>query len=177
MSEPAVLRKAGISSVMYDVPLVKQQQSPICWIASMAMVASWKRQTMIGIGAYLEGYDPNQATILNPADKSGCELLMKHGFRAITTVPVENSLINLLSTYGPLIVIHDCKDFSYGVQHPAMTSGGHAVVITGIDINRSLCWFNNPWGDKDQSVSTGVVLQAIAQRQKYPGEKPIAYLP
>lgn len=58
----------------------------------------------------------------------------------------------ILNTLGPFVLAHHCGTFTYG--HSGSTCASyHAVVITGIDTDRGVIYFNNPWGITDEESS------------------------
>jgi hypothetical protein len=167
--------------VTYDVPLVIQAQNPICWMASLAMVASYKRGASVGVGYYSSGFDPSNSSIPNPT--TGFEdhyaRLTRFGFVSVAVNPNPAEIESLLRNCGPFVLSHQCNGFPYGPGRPALTAGGHAVVITGIDtsINGGQCWMNNPWGDKDKPILASAVITAINVMQGFsPPIRCVAYL-
>ncbi|MGZ8156652.1 MAG: papain-like cysteine protease family protein, partial [Burkholderiales bacterium] len=122
--------------VSYEVPLVTQESNPICWVASMAMVASERTGSSIGIGKYANGFDPSNSSICNPAADIGdfYRRLKRCGFRAFAIEPKVVELEKAMDKAGPLILSHFCKGFPYGGDWPAISDAGaaHAVVLTAI---------------------------------------------
>lgn len=166
--------------VVYDVPLVVQQQSPICWVACMAMVASFKLNRSIGVGQYMNGLEPNSSSIPNPTQSwdDHYRRLSINGFTSVAINPSSGEIESVLQRCGPFILSHQCVGFPYGAGWTPPTSGGHAVVITGIDsaINGGTCWMNNPWGNKDRAILTSAVMTAITQQQTSANNiMPVAY--
>ncbi len=154
--------------ITYDVPLVTQARSPICWVCCMAMIASERQGRSVGVGEYTDGFDPSSASIPDPAgagsnwDLIG-RLLRRAGFASAALNPSVDEIEALLRTKGPFMLTHYCNGFPYGAGWAPMTSGVHAVVITGIDTaaGPGTCWMNNPWGNKDRAVLTSAVVAAI----------------
>lgn len=152
--------------VSYEVPLVTQESSPICWVSCMAMVASTFKGYSIGVDAYTNGFSPNNSSIPNPAGGSWDDFyrrLARCGFRAFTIDPKVAELERVLDRAGPLILTHYCKNFPYGPgwRAPADPRATHAVVITAIDTDSHACWMNNPWGDKDRLIQLSAIIYSI----------------
>jgi len=154
--------------VTYDVPMVTQLQNPICWVTCMAMVASERRGYSVGVGYYLNGFDPTNSSIGNqaPAWDTFYTRLDACGFNSVALNPIASEVESTLRNCGPFILTHSCVGFPYGPGRAPITAPNamHAVVITGTDssISGGLCWMNNPWGDKDQPIATTAVLSAIS---------------
>lgn len=171
-----------MSRIVYDVPLVTQAQNPICWVACMAMVASYHTRTSVGVGRYANGHDPSDSCIQNlyTGDfKVYRQALARFGFVSMFSHPCAESILDLLQNRGPLILSHFCAGFPYGPGRGAISDphAAHAIVITGIDTDNrvGLCWMNNPWGDKDQPVPISAIVLAIMKMQAA-DHNPIAYM-
>jgi len=168
-------------SAMYEVPSVTQGSNPICWVSCMAMVASEREQTSIGVGAFTGGFDPNSASIPNPAHSYSdfVARLNRCGFTSITLGNDPTDILVALRDYGPLILSHYCHGFPYGSRWKPITdpTAMHAVVITAITLQSGYngnCFINNPWDGYDIVVSCNAVLRAISKVQGK-GMKAIAY--
>ena len=71
--------------------------------------------------------------------------------------PGVDFLLGIIRHHGPFILTHYTKTLA-----PRHTSvGKHAVVITGIDMNADKCFFNNPWGLRNDSVSIATILGSM----------------
>ena len=159
--------------VSYDVDVVRQEMSPICWVASCAMVKGYGTGVDVGIDAFL-GADPTTSS-LNPANQWGqCTTKMEEwGFTVVAVQDVApsglmtgESLGGALQRSGPAVLLHHCDGFPYGNEYaPVPPDSGHAVVITGIDTDQNTAWFNNPWGDKDRPCPLDVLLQIVNRDQ------------
>ena len=160
-----------MSNIQYDLAVIEQEQNPICWVASCAMVKSWGTQSSIGIGEFTGGFDPSNSCINNLANSwDECtDLMNEWGFDVLAITDLTSGsmsgdeLASLLIDRGPAILLHLCNNFPYGARwgDSSTLSGAHAVVITGIDTDNGLLFFNNPWGDKDQSADIDAILQKI----------------
>ncbi len=70
-------------------------------------------------------------------------------------------LIAMLEYWGPVILNHNCGAFSYGPGVNTPTAGAHSVLITGVDTNRGVFFFNNPWRQTDVMTSIRSIQGAI----------------
>ena len=167
---------------VYDVPLVMQQSSPICWIACATMISSWKSGQTQGIGAMTGGYDPNSASIPNVSTTMIEEgRLRRLGFTLERSESPSAEYIERLLNRGPFILLHFMAGFPYhfGRAFTIPPGATHAIVITGIDTagfeGKGRCWFNNPWGTKNSSCYIEDVVTAM---KKWPSPyNQAAYLP
>jgi hypothetical protein len=161
-----------MSSVAYDVEVIVQEQNPICWVASCAMVKGYGTKTSVGVGEFTGGFDPSNSCIANLAGNwSQCVSLMNNWGFSVSSVSdlseatmTPDGLLNALQDSGPAVLLHLCNGFPYGPQHAGVTlppGAAHAVVITGVDTDADTATFNNPWGDKDQSCSLATLVQKI----------------
>ena len=152
----------------YDVPILNQSVSPICYVVCAAMIQKYWQGTYDT--TYLTGgADPSNSCIpgasTNDAASNGLRdagfVLLPSPSYTMTAAHVST----LLANNGPLILIHLCANFNYGPgrggKRPANAIGVHAVVITGIEGNAA--YFNNPWGDKDVMIPVSDLMASIAQ--------------
>jgi hypothetical protein len=170
-------------SKRYDVLMVSQQFSPVCWLACAVMIIQFKR-----------GYTPSGADInwrgqdfrtpgLTQDDQaaSGTEQiawLRRLGF-AVTRVatPSEAQIQSLLVNHGPFLLNHNAGAFWYGPTRSTPTTGvGHSVVVTGVDTSSHTVYFNNPWGEKDVPTTTASIVGAMQRWQKNAASQTVAYL-
>ena len=56
-----------MTQVAYDVEVIVQEQNPICWVASCAMVKGFATKTSTGVGDFTGGFDPSNSCIANLA--------------------------------------------------------------------------------------------------------------
>ena len=160
-------------NVQYDVEMIKQEQNPICWVASCAMVKGYGTKTSVGVGDFTGGFDPSNSCIANLANNwSQCtDLMVNWGFDVESVADLTSAgmtadqLLNALQSKGPGVLLHLCSGFPYGPNWVAPTSGAHAVVITGVDTDAGTATFNNPWGDKDQSCDLPALIRHINSDQ------------
>jgi hypothetical protein len=159
-----------MSEVSFDVEVIVQEQNPICWIASCAMVKGYGTQTSVGVGEFTNGFDPSTSCIANLAGNwTQCTDLMKDwGFQVyqanelVSGTVTPDLLLDALHQKGPAVLLHLCHGFPYGAQWSGLVpDGAHAVVLTGVDTGRAIATFNNPWGDKDQQCDLSRLLEKI----------------
>jgi Papain-like cysteine protease AvrRpt2 len=165
-------RRKRMGQVAYDVEVIVQEQNPICWVASCAMVKGFGTKTSVGVGEFTGGFDPSNSCIANLAGNwSQCVDLMNNWGFAVSSVNelasgamTADTLLASLQSFGPAVLLHMCSGFPYGPQWASQTftaSNAHAVVITGVDSDAATATFNNPWGDKDQSCDLVTLVQKI----------------
>lgn len=161
----------------YDVPLLNQSVSPICYVVCAAMVQKYWQMTAgndFGTPDLTGGADPTNSCI-PAASVQGLytQRLERAGFAMIAR-PAQpfnkNNIDNLLSQSGPLVLNHFVANFNYGAsrggKQAANAEGIHAVVITGIAGDNA--YFNNPWGDKDVQIPASDLVASIAQSYAHP---------
>lgn len=161
----------------YNVPLLTQSFSPICYVVSAAMVQKYWQQTVGGTFDTTDltgGDDPNNSCI-PPAAVQGLytERLRWAGFEMIpkpTNKFKKTDIDQLLTKNGPLVLNHFVANFNYGTgrggKQAANADGIHAVVIAGISGEKA--YFNNPWGDKDVEIPVNDLLASIDQSYNHP---------
>ncbi len=161
-----------MTKVAYDVEVIVQEQNPICWVASCAMVKGYGTKTSVGVGDFTGGFDPSNSCIANLAGAwDQCTSMMNDWGFAVFSVSdlasgtmTPDALLNTLQSSGPAVLLHRCSGFPYGPQYASMTlpaDAAHAVVITGVDTDAGTATFNNPWGDKDQPCDLSTLVQKI----------------
>ena len=141
-----------MSKIQYDVEVIQQEQNPICWVASCAMVKGYDTKTSVGVGEFTGGFDPSNSCIANLATNwSQCTDQMKSwGFSVLAVKDLSvNSMTraeleSALEENGPAVLLHKCPGFPYGSQYASLTDGAHAVVLTGVDTDSGEVFFNNP---------------------------------
>lgn len=194
-----------MAQILYDVDMVNQQFSPVCWLACAAMVIQFKRRmtpsaSQLGQDSANDFRTPG-LTVPNPVPGDQIErmytALRRMGFfvsrssnlrnpRTLamrptpgvppSAQPSEELIYRLLSDEGPFILFHHVGAFWYGPTRPNVRpEGAHAVVITGIETNRHRVYFNNPWGDRNVPTTASSIVGAIRRWEAANG-LPIAYL-
>jgi len=195
----------------YDVPMVMQEQSPLCWLACAIMILQFKgrrtmewEELMAPTAEFAAGRpDLRAGSSANyPTQAEVDQHTARMGFRAVRLrelsrfaafdgagrvhatatrsirptahpamppegrlEPITRTTLNLLRTHGPFILGHECGAFSYGLNRPAPRTGRHAVVITGVDTDRGIYYFNNPWGQKDVQTSIASINASIERTE------------
>lgn len=161
----------------YDVPLLRQSVSPICYVVCAAMVQKYWQQTAgntFNTPHLTGGADPVNSCIA-AASVPGLykQRLEWAGFALIArpSQPLTKEQLNAhLRKKGPLICNHFVANFNYGAsrggKQPANASGIHAIVISGV--TGSKAYFNNPWGDKDVEIPVADLLASIQQSYSNP---------
>src|SRR6266567_3305484 len=132
-----------MSNVQYDVEVIKQEQNPICWIASCAMTKGYGTSSSVGVGEFTGGFDPSNSCIANLAGnwRQCTDLMTNWGFDVLAVNDLSTGSISAdeltaaLSDKGPAVLLHLCANFPYGGQYGDTSSlkGAHAVVLTGVD--------------------------------------------
>lgn len=161
-----------MTAVAYDVEVIRQEQNPICWVASCAMVKGYGTKTSVGVGEFTGGFDPSNSCIANLASRwSECTDMMSGWGFTVSSVSdlaggdmTADALAAALQSKGPLVLLHLCSGFPYGSQWASQTfsaTDAHAVVLTGIDTDAGTATFDNPWGDKDQSCDLATLMTKI----------------
>jgi hypothetical protein len=148
--------------IAYNVPMVRQFQNPICWVACSAMILAWRRGQSVTVESLI-GYDPGSSSITNPATTWPVMYGMLNDWGITSTGPQMSPAVSyierLLSENGPFILTHYVKTLA-----PTHTSPGtHAVVVTGINTNTGKCTYANPWGTANNQVAISTV-QGSMQR-------------
>jgi len=161
----------------YDVPILNQAVSPICYVVCAAMIQKYWQSTAgnaFNTPHLTGGFDPVNSCIAAASvqglysqrlERAGFALIPKPS-RPFTKAEVES----LLLQKGPLLLNHFVANFNYGARRggkqPANASGIHAVVVTGVVGNRA--FINNPWGDKDVDIPASDMLASIDQSYSNP---------
>ena len=133
------------------------------------MVKGYGTKTSVGVGEFTGGFDPSNSCIANlAANWTQCtDLMTQWGFRVSSVADAAGGtmtaeqLVTLLTSGGPAVLLHLCKGFPYGPNWAALDSGAHAVVLTGADSDAGTATFDNPWGDKDQSIDLATLVDKI----------------
>jgi hypothetical protein len=165
--------------IRLSVPMREQRQNPICWIACVAMISSYKGRTSVGIGSFTGGFDPSSSSIPNPTMSWADQYRRLSTFGFVSENPFPNRspdaayIADLLRSHGPWMLTHLASDLLPGNFSPNDT---HAVVITGIDTSTGQVWYNNPWGRVDEVTTVNQILLAM-QNLLSRGIHAVAYIP
>lgn len=149
-----------MARIIHNVPMVRQFQNPICWVACAAMIMSYKEHRSVTVEELL-GYNPASSSILNPATSWQVMYDMLDSWGITSTGPQMSPAVEyitrMLQYQGPFILTHYTQTLA-----PSSTSPGtHAVVVTGIDTNQNECYFNNPWGTMGNKVSISTIQRSM----------------
>jgi hypothetical protein len=164
-----------MGQISFTVPMVEQGDNPICWIACVAMITSFKKQTSVGIGAFTGGFDPSNSCIPDPND-SWADFEARMNRFGFTMAGANQSLTagfieQMLRRHGPIMIVVNAGDFPFSGPVCENMGGTHALVLSGIDTGRGKVRVVNPWGtnvppvDLDMAVR---LLQDIADTESNP---------
>jgi hypothetical protein len=177
---PGLISIPTTGAVHFRVPMVSQGPSPICWIACIAMIASFKGRASLGTGSFTGGFDVSESSVPSTWGSGGpnfYDRLRALGF--VTENPFPNKtpdasyIQRILHEHGPWMLAFYTSDLM-GPRFPANSE--HAIVITGIDTDTNRVWYNNPWGAADQVTTVGAVLIAM-ERMMARGMRSVGYMP
>jgi len=147
--------------IVHNVPMVRQGPNPICWVACAAMVMSFKQHRSVTVAEINNGFSPSNSSMSNPATTWPVfySILDSLGFTSTgpNISPGVDYLLSTIRSHGPFILTHYTKTLA--PTNPSV--GKHAVVITGIDMNSDKVFFNNPWGNRNDSVSIETILLSM----------------
>ncbi len=168
-----------MGQVSFNVPLIAQGDNPICWVACVAMITSFKKHMSVGIGSFTGGFDPSNACIPNPAGSwaalerqlNGFGFTMAGANQTLTAAFIEQNL----RRHGPLMIIVNAVDFPFSGEVCENIGGTHALVLSGIDTTRKKLKIVNPWGTNVPPVDLGVGLRLL-QDLSDTGSDPIAFM-
>ena len=168
-----------MGQIRFTVPMIAQGNNPICWIACVAMITSWRRHASIGIGNFTGGFDPSSACIPDPnASWADFERRMhEFGFamagasQSLGPGFIESNL----RRHGPLMIVVNAADFPFSGPVCNNIGGTHALVLTGIDTSTGKVSIVNPWGTNTPPVDTDVAL-GLLQDIADTASDPIAFL-
>lgn len=152
--------------VYYSIEMIEQGQNPICWIACMAMVKSFKTKATHPISEFTGGADPSNACIPDPNkgwndlynnlgnfgfDVDGADMCIGYGY-----------IEDMLRRHGPFIIFVDVVDFPfYGPVCVNVGSGTHALVVNGVDTDQGNVMLTNPWGTRTPPADIDVIIKAM----------------
>ena len=136
------------------------------------MVTSERLGRSVGISRFANGFDPSSSSVEDGAEDRAAQiqLMDSWGFSCVNINPTKDEIEQVLRNCGPFILSHNPNDIpTYGVFPPEEADTvHHAVVVTGFDSTLTvggICWINNPWGQKDLPVPSGVIISAVINRQ------------
>jgi hypothetical protein len=169
--------------------MIPQGSNPICWVACVAMITSWKTNATHSISEFTGGFDPSNSCIANPCQPSPSggwdsmySLLNGWGFTPDgANMSISSDYIaSTLSAHGPFIMSIFAANFPFFGPFCLNMKGNpnetHAVVVNGVDTDAGTVQITNPWGTvtppADINVITGL-MQAISNQ----GLHPVAFMP
>src|ERR1035438_8376650 len=140
-----------MGQISFTVPLIPQGDNPICWIACVAMVVSFKTNTTHSISEFTGGFDPSSACIPGTSGSNDARLMNLGFMMAGGNMTIDSSFIeNTLRNHGPFIFFFFVANFpftgAYCLNMNGSPTDAHAVVVTGVDTNAGTVSMLNPWG-------------------------------
>lgn len=169
-----------MANIFYTVPMIEQGNNPICWIACVAMIKSFKTQSMRSISEFTNGAEPSSSCV-NGTEGSNDGRLAKLGF----TVTGANMSINstyiedILRKHGPFIMFFFVANFPFTgascLKMDGSPSSAHAVVINGLDTDARKVKIVNPWGTNTPPADQDVIIR-LMQDYADKGLNPVAYM-
>lgn len=190
-----------MSRIRYNVDMVEQQSSPVCWLACTAMLIQFKRgctlqakdlgfserndfrQHQVPSYGAAEWEHMRRLGLINSRISEGLASPPPPTMNDQARNQPENQHANWrnliydqLRTNGPFILHHYSGSFSYGAGVNTPRSGGHAVLIVGTDTVEGRTWFNNPWGQSSVLTTTKSIIGAIERWERGGSEASISYM-
>jgi hypothetical protein len=171
-----------MGQISFSVPLIPQGDNPICWIACVAMVTSFKTNTMHSISEFTGGFDPSSACIPNVTSATAFySKLAQFGFTTDgLNMSIAYSFIeSTLRNHGPFIMFFFVANFPFTGASCLNMSGSpadaHAVVVTGVDTDAGKVNILNPWGTITPPADLDVIV-GLMQDYSNAGSYPVAYI-
>ncbi len=172
-----------MSNISFNVPMIEQGDNPICWIACVAMITSYKRNASVGIGNFTGGFDPSSSCIPDPNDnwEDLYRNLDRFGFTATGANQSINPdfILNMLRSHGPFMIFVTVADFPFSGPLCLNMNGSpgdtHALVVSGIDTDSQKVGIVNPWGTNVPPVDTDVIISNL-QGLSDLGDNPMAFM-
>jgi len=172
-----------MSNISFSVPMIEQGDNPICWIACVAMVTSFRTNTSVGIGNFTGGFDPSSSCIPDP-NGSWADFerrLDRFGFTATgANMSIDPSfLLDMLRRHGPFLIFVIVADFPFSGPLCENMDGSptdtHALIVSGTDTDSQKVMIVNPWGTNVPPVDTDVII-GILQTLSDLGQNPMAFM-
>ena len=170
-----------MGQIRFSVPLIPQGDNPICWIACVAMVTSFKTQTTHSISEFTGGFDPSCACVPGTPG-SNDDRLRAFGFTVTgSNMSIDSSFIeNTLRRHGPFIMFFYVANFPFTGASCLNLNGNpndaHAVVVTGVDTDLGKVSMLNPWGWNTPPADIDVIV-GLMQDYSNDGRNPVAFMP
>jgi hypothetical protein len=173
-----------MGEISFFVPMIPQGNNPICWIACVAMVTSFKTSTTHSIGEFTGGFDPSGSCVPDP--NSGWDDLYANlkgfGFtpEAANMSIAADYIEGTLRRHGPFIIFVFVADFPFSgpmcLNMKGNPSDTHAVVVNGVNTNAGTVRITNPWGTNTPPADIDVII-GLMQRISDVGLNPVAFMP
>src|SRR5262245_59776792 len=139
-------------TMRYNVDMVSQQFSPVCWLACAAMLIQFKRRmtptaAALGITGGMDFREPRTVPSYGAAEwdhllRLGMINARSSELDVFDRTISQNMIYRQLQQHGPFILHHYCGSFWYGPGVNVPTKGGHAVLVVGTDTDLGCVWFN-----------------------------------
>jgi Papain-like cysteine protease AvrRpt2 len=170
--------------ISFSVPMIPQGNNPICWIACVAMVTSFKTNATHSIGEFTGGSDPSSSCIPDPNNgwNDLYDNLKKFGFTPDgANMSIAASYIEAtLRSHGPFIIFVFVADFPFSgpmcLNMNGNPSDTHAVVVNGVDTDAGTVRITNPWGTSTPPADIDVIIGLMQQIADL-GLNPAAFMP
>jgi hypothetical protein len=169
-----------MGNISFSVPLIPQGDSPICWLACVAMIKSFKTHRTRSVSEFASGFDPGSSCI-SGTKGSNDKQLAKLGFT------VEGAYMSIGASYiegtlrrhGPFIMFFYMANFPFTGAECANMNGkpddAHAVVVTGVNTATGKVRILNPWGTDTPPADIDTIIE-LMQDFSDKGFNPVAYM-
>lgn len=169
-----------MGQILFSVPMIPQGNNPICWIACVAMVTSFKTHATHSIGEFTGGFDPSSACVPGTPGSNDARLV-KLGFTMDgANMSFDNPYIEgTLRAHGPFIMFFYVANFPFTGASCLNMNGTpndvHAVVVTGVDTDAGKVNILNPWGWVTPPADIDVIV-GLLQQYSNDGLNPVAFM-
>jgi len=170
---------------VYNVLMVRQGQNPVCWLACATMLVQFKRN-MTPTSEYMGIADADFRGPVSVPSYGAEEWsrLRNLGFvnarwaqlGLSSQTPSPQTILEMLQRHGPFILHHHCGSFWYGPGIPVPRTGGHSVLVVGIDTDRGDVYFHNPWGQTNVPTTASSIVGAINRWETNPANFSLSYM-
>jgi hypothetical protein len=170
-----------MGQISFTVPLIPQGDNPICWIACVAMIKSFKTQSTHSVSEFTGGFDPSSACVPGTSG-SNDDRLVALGFTMDgANMSIDSSYIeNTLRSHGPFIMFFCVANFPFTGASCLNMNGSptdtHAVVVKGVDTDSGTVSILNPWGITTPPADIDVIVGLLQQKSDL-GINPVAFMP
>jgi hypothetical protein len=173
-----------MSQISFSVPMIPQDGNPICWVACVAMITSFKTNTTHSISEFTGGFEPGSSCIPNPASSWDDMEAKLAGFGftpdAANMSISADYIVTTLQSHGPFIIFVFLPDAD-AICAPVCinqqsTTDSHALIVNGVDTNVGTVQITNPWGTNVPLATIDVVVN-LMQEVSDAGHNPAAFMP